>query len=58
MDWIFTEAPTQALTLGVAHGNARAHHVYLREGLTPYGDDGIHHLMAITRERWAQLHRA
>lgn len=58
MDWIFTATPAEALTLGVALDNDRARHVYLREGFTRYGGDEIHHHMAITRDRWAELHGA
>lgn len=56
MDWTFTATPAEALTLGVALDNDRAHHVYLREGFTRYGGDEIHHHMAITRDRWAALY--
>lgn len=55
MDWVFQETPAEALKLGVALGNARAKHVYEREGFHTEGVDEAHHLMRITKARWAEL---
>ncbi|WP_309090442.1 GNAT family N-acetyltransferase [Phenylobacterium sp.] len=55
MDWVFQETPAEALKLGVALGNSRAKHVYEREGFHTEGVDEAHHLMRITKARWAEL---
>lgn len=57
LDWTFETTPADAVTLGVAKHNDRAHHVYLREGfLDDYADDdGTHMNMILPRERWADL---
>lgn len=56
MDWVFETSPAQALHLDVHVDNARAHHVYAREGLLEQGrTDAVHRLMEIPRDRWAAL---
>jgi RimJ/RimL family protein N-acetyltransferase len=58
--WVFETTPAEAVTLGVATINDRAHHVYLREGFVDdYADaDGTHMNMIVTRERWAAVHNS
>ena len=56
MDRVFEDTQAQALHLDVHVDNARAHHVYVREGFTEKGlFDPIHRLMEIPRGRWAEL---
>ena len=56
MDRVFEDTQAQALHLDVHVDNARAHHVYVREGFTEKGlFDPIHRLMEIPRARWAEL---
>jgi len=55
MDWVFKTTPAEALHLDVHVDNARAFHVYQREGLTEEGMDSLHRLMSIPRARWAAL---
>jgi RimJ/RimL family protein N-acetyltransferase len=56
MDWVFDTSPATALHLDVHVDNARAHHVYVREGLVELGRfDTLHRLMEIPRDRWATL---
>jgi RimJ/RimL family protein N-acetyltransferase len=56
MDRVFEDTPAQALHLDVHVDNARAHHVYVREGFVEKGlFDPIHRLMEIPRARWAEL---
>jgi RimJ/RimL family protein N-acetyltransferase len=56
MDRVFEDTPAQALHLDVHVDNARAHHVYVREGFVEQGlFDPIHRLMEIPRSRWAEL---
>ena len=56
MDWVFETTGAAALHLDVHVDNARAHHVYVREGFAEKGlHDPIHRLMVIPRERWAAL---
>ena len=52
-DWVFGETHAQALRLEVAHGNDRAHHVYVRAGYEDDGQDDVHVFMRLPRERWA-----
>lgn len=55
-DRIFETTPAEALELDVALGNARARHVYAREGFTEFRPpDEVHHFLKITRARWAAL---
>lgn len=56
MDWVFASSDARALHLDVHVDNARARHVYEREGFVGQGlADPIHRLMEIPRERWASL---
>jgi RimJ/RimL family protein N-acetyltransferase len=55
MDWVFQTTPAATMVLDVALGNPRARHVYQREGFSQYAEDGVHYLMRVTRERWAEL---
>lgn len=56
MDWVFDASQAAALHLDVHVDNARAHHVYVREGLIEQGRfDELHRLMEIQRARWAAL---
>ena len=55
MDWVFETTPAEALHLDVHVDNARAFHVYRREGLTEEGMDSLHRLMSIPRGQWAAL---
>jgi ribosomal protein S18 acetylase RimI-like enzyme len=56
MDWVFETTPADALHLDVHVENARAQHVYEREGLVVQGQfDERHRLMEIPRARWAGL---
>lgn len=56
IDWVFETTPASALHLDVHVDNARAHHVYVREGLAELGrTDAVHRLMEIPRGRWAEL---
>lgn len=55
MDWVFQETPAEALKLDVALGNARAKHVYEREGFAQYDVDEVHYFLRIPRERWTEL---
>jgi RimJ/RimL family protein N-acetyltransferase len=57
MDWVFEQTPAQALKLDVALGNARAKHVYEREGFEQYDVDDVHYFLKIPRARWAELRR-
>lgn len=54
LDCTFKNTPAEAITLGVATHNERAHHVYLREGFVDeYADaDGTHMNMVLGREAW------
>lgn len=54
MDWVFGHSDARALHLDVHVDNARAHHVYVREGFVEQGlFDPIHRLMEISRADWA-----
>ncbi|HEY0649766.1 hypothetical protein, partial [Phenylobacterium sp.] len=56
MDWVFETTEATALHLDVHLDNARAHHVYVREGFVEQGQvDELHRLMEIPRARWAEL---
>ena len=55
MDWTFETTHAQALKLDVHVDNARAKHVYEREGFAPYDQDEVHHFLRIPRERWAEM---
>lgn len=56
LDWVFDNSDARALHLDVHVDNARAHHVYVREGFIEQGlADPIHRLMEIPRARWADL---
>lgn len=56
MDRVFETTSAEALHLDVHLENARAQHVYEREGLTVEGRfDELHNLMSIPRSRWAEL---
>lgn len=56
MDLVFEDTRAQALHLDVHVDNARAHHVYVREGFVEKGlADPIHRLMELPRSRWAGL---
>lgn len=56
MERVFEDTQAQALHLDVHVDNARAHHVYVREGFVEKGlVDPIHRLMEISRSRWAEL---
>lgn len=55
MDWTFETTRADALKLDVHVDNARARHVYEREGFTQYDADAVHHFMSIPRARWAEL---
>ena len=56
MDRVFEDTRAEALHLDVHVDNARAHHVYVREGFVEKGlFDPIHRLMEIPRARWAEL---
>lgn len=56
MDWVFETTQATALHLDVHVDNARAHHVYVREGFAETGvHDALHRLLEIPRERWAAL---
>jgi GNAT superfamily N-acetyltransferase len=56
MDWVFETTDATALHLDVHLDNARAHHVYVREGFVEQGRfDELHRLMEIRRDRWAEL---
>ncbi|HVI34193.1 GNAT family N-acetyltransferase [Phenylobacterium sp.] len=58
-DWVFETTPAEALELDVALGNARAQHVYAREGFTEFRPpDEVHYFLKITRARWATLREA
>ena len=56
MDRVFETTAATALHLDVHVDNARAHHVYVREGFVERGRfDELHRLMEIPRARWAEL---
>ncbi len=56
MDRVFEDTPARALHQDVHVDNARAYHVYVREGFAEKGlFDPIHRLMEIPRARWAEL---
>jgi RimJ/RimL family protein N-acetyltransferase len=55
MDWTFQTTTASVLKLDVHLENARAKHVYEREGFRQYDADDVHYFMRIPRERWAQL---
>ena len=56
MDRVFETTEARALHLDVHVDNARAHHVYVREGFAEQGQfDELHRLMEIPRARWAEL---
>jgi RimJ/RimL family protein N-acetyltransferase len=55
MDWTFQSTSAQALKLDVHLDNARAKHVYEREGFRQYDQDEVHYFMRIQRERWVEL---
>lgn len=57
MDWTFQTTPAKALKLDVHLDNARAKHVYEREGFTQYDVDDVHYFLSIPRERWAEMRR-
>lgn len=53
MDWVFESSEARALHLDVHVDNARAHHVYAREGFVELGQfDELHRLMEISRAAW------
>jgi RimJ/RimL family protein N-acetyltransferase len=56
MDWVFDNSDALALHLDVHLDNARARHVYLREGFAEIGQfDALHRLMEISRNSWTAL---
>ena len=55
VDWVFAQTPAEGLKLDVALGNARARHVYAREGFEAYDADAVHDFMRIPRARWEAL---
>lgn len=55
MDWVFETTSAQAMKLDVALGNARAKHVYEREGFRQYAEDEVHEFLKVPRERWLEL---
>lgn len=56
MDRVFETTEAGALHLDVHVDNARAHHVYVREGFVEQSQfDELHRLMEIPRARWAEL---
>jgi RimJ/RimL family protein N-acetyltransferase len=55
MDWTFQTTSARALKLDVHVENARAKHVYEREGFAQYDEDDLHYFMRIPRERWMAL---
>jgi RimJ/RimL family protein N-acetyltransferase len=55
MDWTFETTAAEALKLDVHVDNARAKHVYEREGFTPYDKDEVHYFLRIPRTRWAEM---
>ncbi|WP_334162312.1 GNAT family N-acetyltransferase [Phenylobacterium sp.] len=58
-DRVFGTTPAEALELDVALGNARAQHVYAREGFAEFRPpDEVHRFLKITRARWAALREA
>ena len=53
MDWVFDNSHALALHLDVHVDNARAHHVYRREGFVELGRfSELHRLMEISRKGW------
>lgn len=53
MDWVFERSDATALHLDVHVDNARAQHVYTREGFVDQGQfDAQHRLMEISRAGW------
>lgn len=53
MDWVFERSDATALHLDVHVDNARARHVYAREGFIDQGQFDAHHrLMEISRADW------
>lgn len=58
-DWVFETTPADALELDVALGNARAQHVYAREGFAEFRPpDEVHHFLKLSRRRWTALREA
>lgn len=55
MDWTFETTPALALKLDVHVDNARAKHVYEREGFAQYDADEVHDFLKIPRARWAEM---
>lgn len=55
MDWTFETTRALALKLDVHVDNARAKHVYEREGFAEYDQDEVHYFLQIPRARWAQM---
>ncbi|WP_430420161.1 GNAT family N-acetyltransferase [Phenylobacterium sp.] len=54
MDWVFERSDATALHLDVHVDNARAQHVYTREGFVDQGRfDAQHRLMEISRSAWS-----
>lgn len=54
MDWVFERSDATALHLDVHVDNARAQHVYTREGFVDQGRfDAQHRLMEISRAAWS-----
>lgn len=55
MDWAFGTTAAEAMKLDVHVQNARARHVYEREGFAQYDVDEAHYFMRVSRARWTEL---
>ncbi|TAJ74589.1 MAG: GNAT family N-acetyltransferase [Phenylobacterium sp.] len=55
MEWTFETTAAEALKLDVHVDNARARHVYEREGFAQYDEDEVHYFLRIPRARWAEM---
>lgn len=58
VDWVFATSPAEAVDLHVRQQNARARHVYAREGFVVGGGDDLgSEGMILSRTAWAALPR-
>ena len=55
-DWIFASTAAEAVKLHVRTANARARHIYVREGFAPYDADETGERLSVGRARWMVLH--
>jgi GNAT superfamily N-acetyltransferase len=56
VDWVFADTAAEAVKLHVRIANARARHIYVREGFAPYDADETGERLSVDRRRWIELH--